>query len=340
LAKLLFVYNNQASFIRLDIEELRKGYEVTECYLGSRRFNPIRIWSQVQAHDLVFGWFASWHTYLPIHFAKLLGKPSILIVGGYDLANIPEIGYGHQRGGLKKAISRRTMAAASCLVTNSYYTQEEAERNASIPKQRVQPVYHGVPDPHGSLPPTVRSRMVLTVGNVDRGNLWRKGHEAFVRAAALATDINFVLIGAWKDGAVDYLRSIATQNVTFTGRLSDAALFDYYCKASIYVQPSLHEGFGLSVAEAMLAGCIPVTTRAGSLPEVVGDCGVYIENQEAGEMAKRIREALTLPDSLRNRARQRILDCFPLKRRQLSFDAIIDGLLHHQANVETMIAKA
>ena len=49
--------------------------------------------------DVVFGWFASWHTFFPITLAWLLRKPSVLIIGGFDTANMPDIGYGYQQGG-------------------------------------------------------------------------------------------------------------------------------------------------------------------------------------------------------------------------------------------------
>lgn len=327
LQTILFVHNGLAEFVRLDLEELRKRYQVTECYLRSRRVNPFTIWREVKRHDLVFGWFASWHTFLPLAFAKMLGKPSLLIIGGYDLANMPEIGYGHQRGGLKRWVSRRAMNYASCLVTNSRYSQGEAVRNTNLLKEQVCTVYHGVPDPFGALPKAPRARIALTVGNVDRSNLLRKGHEAFVRTAALLPDVNFVLAGAWRDDAIDHLRAIAGPNVTFTGWLTEEALRDYYRQAAVYVQASLHEGFGLSVAEAMLAGCVPVLNRVGSLPEVAGDAAIFIEGSAPEAIASAIRGALAYPESGRAGIRQRILDEFPLEKRGRLIAQLLQPLL-------------
>lgn len=324
---ILFVHNGPTHFVQLDLDELRKHYGVTECYLRSRWVNAVSIWQQVRAHDLVFGWFASWHTFLPLLFARRLGKPSLLVIGGYDVANMPDIGYGHQRGGVKKWVSRRTMRLANRLVTNSHYSQHEAARNALVPEEQVQPLYHGVRDPFSSLPPASRARMALTVGNVDRSNLQRKGHEPFVRAAALMPDVEFILAGMWKDNAIEYLRSIATPNVTFTGWLSDEKLWDYYGKAAVYVQASRHEGFGLSVAEAMLAGCIPVVTRAGALPEVTGEFGVTVAEPTPAIIAEAIEEALTRRDETRIAIRQTILDRFPMKKRGQALDRLIAQLI-------------
>ncbi len=326
MSRILFVHNGPTRFVRLDLEELRERYEVTDCYLRSRWINAFSLWQKVRTHDLIFGWFASWHTFLPLLFARISGKPSLLVIGGYDLANMPEIGYGHQRGGVKRWVSRRTMRLANSLVTNSYYSRKEAGRNALLPEENVHPVYHGVRDPFGSLPPGSRSRIALTVGNVDRANLRRKGHEPFVRAAALMPDVEFVLAGAWKDDAIDYLRSFATPNVTFTGWLSNDELCDYYRRASVYVQASLHEGFGLSVAEAMLAGCIPVVTNAGALPEVTGEFGVSIVEPAPILIAQAVEEALASGDDSRMLIRQSILERFPMKRRGQALDQLIAGL--------------
>jgi glycosyltransferase involved in cell wall biosynthesis len=326
--RILFVHNRLTHFVRLDLEELRKRYQVTESYLHSRWISPVVVWHQVKTHDLVFGWFASWHTFLPLLFAKLLHKPAVLVIGGYDIANLPEIGYGHQRGGLKKWISRRTMRYATCLITNSYYSQGEATRNASIAARQVRVVYHGVPDPFRSLPQGPRARMALTVGNIDQANLWRKGHEAFVRTAALMPDVSFVLVGLWKDDAIEHLRTIATPNVTFAGQVSDESLCNYYRRAAVYVQTSLHEGFGMSVAEAMLGGCVPVVTSAGALPEVTGDSGIVVDAPAPVVIAQAVEKALSYSEESRESIRQSILDRFPMERRGQLLEELIRPLMN------------
>jgi glycosyltransferase involved in cell wall biosynthesis len=257
-----------------------------------------------------------------------MGKPSILVIGGYDVANMPEIDYGHQRGGLKKWVSRRAMRLATRLVTNSCFSETEIRRNIGLTNGSVRAVYHGVPDRFAALPCGPKDRMALTVGNVERGNLRRKGHEPFVRTAALLPDVSFVLVGEWKDEAIDFLRDIATPNVTFTGRVTDDELNDYYRRASVYVQPSLHEGFGMSVAEAMLAGCVPVTTTAGALPEVTGECGVRINSTDLADIAKGIQTALEYSGAARASIRSRILENFPIANRGAQFAELIRPLVN------------
>ena len=286
--RVLFVHNGATSFVQLDTGLLKEHYEVGEWFARSRRIDPVRLWKAVRSHDLVFGWFASWHTFLPLLFARIQGKPSVLVTGGYDVASLPEIGYGLQRGGMAKLVSRCTLRLATRLVANSRFSRLEAQTNAGIPGERVAVIYHGIPARFGEPGNGIsrpRERMALTVGNVTRPNLSRKGLEPFVRAAALLPDVAFVLAGKWWDDSIDYLKSIASPNVEFTGRVEDRTLLDYYRRASVYVQVSKHEGFGMSLAEAMLAGCIPVVVKQGALPEVAGDCGVYAATLDAEDVS-------------------------------------------------------
>src|ERR671936_2759987 len=100
--RILYVYSRPASFVEIDLQLLRERWDVREWAQPGRYGNPVAVAREVRKSDLVFGWFASWHTFLPFAFARLLGKPSLLVTGGFDTANVPEIGYGYQRGGAAK----------------------------------------------------------------------------------------------------------------------------------------------------------------------------------------------------------------------------------------------
>jgi glycosyltransferase involved in cell wall biosynthesis len=300
-------------------------FSVSEKYLSRRRLEPLSLWKEVRTADVVFAWFASWHSFLPILYARLLGKPSILVIGGYDTANLPEIAYGLQRGGLKKWTSRATMRMADSLVTNSQFSETEARMNAGLTDRHLTVVYHGIPDTMGELTKQPRECMALTVGGVGgkSATLSRKGIEAFVRAAAFLPYVRFVVVGKWLDQSIKKLQSLASSNVEFTGWIDDLKLIDFYRRASVYVQVSRHEAFGMTVAEAMLAGCIPVVSNAGALPEVVGNCGVYCFSQEPVKVAAAIGRALESGEEVRHRARERVLEKFQPKLRAESLARIV-----------------
>ncbi|MCL4489670.1 MAG: glycosyltransferase [Chloroflexi bacterium] len=325
---ILFVHNHPARFVQIDLALLREGYAVREWCQRSRIVNVAALARALAQSDLVFGWFATWHTLMPVVLARALGRPSVLVVGGYDTANMPEIEYGNMRGGLRRFISRTTMRSASRLITNSSYTRDEAIRNAGVDSNRVSVIYHGL-ECRGHGGSEKKGNLAITIGNVDRWNLHRKGLEPFVQTARLLPDVSFAVIGAWQDRAIEDLRSIAPANVEFTGRVSDGELDDYIARARVYVQASRHEGFGMAVAEAMLGECVPVVTRAGALPEVVGNCGVYVDVPEPELVAKGVRRAFEDGDGLGSRARERVLREFPLERRRSALFSIIDETLDH-----------
>lgn len=326
--RVLFVHNYLARFIKIDRDLLTTRYSTTEYYMKSwRKIKPMDVLHQVSTHDLVFCWFASWHSVLPILYARLLGKPSVLVIGGYDIANLAQIGYGHQRGGVERWISRLTIYLAKCIITNSYYSQQEAIRNIRLTIDRVHVIYHGVIDVYGVLPMGKRERIALTIGNICKENIKRKGHELFVKTAHYLPDVKFIIVGKWQDNAIDYLRQIAPENVEFTGWLEDEPLNDLISKSSVYLQLSQHEGFGLSMAESMLAGCIPVVTRAGSIPEVVGKAGTYVSADDPVEIAEVVAELIESDDSRRSMVRQRILANFPIEKRRKALCELIERVM-------------
>jgi glycosyltransferase involved in cell wall biosynthesis len=319
--RILYVHNHLTSFVRLDLEILQSAFEVTEWAVRSHLANPLRVFRQVQVHDLVFGRFASWHTLWPLLFARILRKPSLVVTGGYDLANLPKAGYGSQRGGFKRMVANITLRLSSRLVTNSRFSLGEAITHARIPEEKLVLIPDGIADAIGSLPQKMPPPLILSVGNVEPDNLLRKGHLPFAKAAALLPELDFRLVGKIKNGTGNVLTAIAPSNLSLTGWVGDESLQAHFKRTWVYVQPSLHESFGVSVAEAMLAGCIPVVSSHGALPEVVGDAGIILKTTEPQEIAEGIRSALACTPEDRKRARQRILDEFSLEKRR---QALID----------------
>jgi glycosyltransferase involved in cell wall biosynthesis len=325
--RVLYVHSRKASFVAIDGEILAERYQVEDLYQPGRLPNLLRVIRGVLRADVVFGWFASWHTFFPITLAWLLRKPSVLVIGGFDVANMPDIGYGHQQGGLRKHASRWIFRRAGRLVTNSGYSLSEIERNTPIPRSEVTVIHHGVPDPFNGLPEDPKERSALTVGAVDRSTLVQKGQLPFAQASRELPDVRFVLAGKWLDEAVEELRAGGGENLELTGWLSDAELLDAYRRAAVYVQASRHEGFGLAVAEAMLAGCVPVVMNVTAMPEVVGDAGVLIESQRPAEVAAGVRRALELGPAAGAAARERILTAFPMERRREGILRVVEEAL-------------
>jgi glycosyltransferase involved in cell wall biosynthesis len=330
VARILLVASSPASFIELDRALLAERHEVRVRY-GKRPQRDLRaLLRDVRRADVVFGWWAHWHTLLPFTLAWLTRTPTVLVVGGFDTASLPDIGYGNQRAGWRhlprRLTSRWIIARARMLATNSRYTVSELARNAGIPPGRVTVVHHGVPDPFGAEPQEPEP-LAVTVGVVDAVNLERKGLRAFVRAAAALPEVRFAVVGPWVDGAVDELRALAGANVELAGFLAQADLEALLRRAGAYVQASRHEGFGVAVAEAMLAGAIPVVTRAGALPEVVGDAGVVVDGPTPDALAAGVREALAAGPARRRAARERVLREFTVEGRRRGVHALVECAL-------------
>lgn len=315
MARVLFVYTHRNTFITIDLEALRERFDVVEYRQPGGVPRLRELVPKLRRCDVVFGWFASWHTLAALTLARAMRRPSVLVTGGFDTASVPEIGYGNQQDRLRRWRSRATLAQADRLITNSHYLRDEIERNVGIEPERVRVVHHGIPDRFADAAGSNRPGRVLTVGVVHRWNLERKGHRAFVEAARELPEAEFVLAGRWADETIDVLRSRAGPNVRFTGFLSDADLDREFREATAYVQASWHEGFGVALAEAMLARSVPVVTTAGAIPEVVGDTGVVVPSVDGPDVAKGVMSALELPAEAGERARERVLRHFPVEAR-------------------------
>ncbi|MBI4307951.1 MAG: glycosyltransferase [Chloroflexi bacterium] len=276
--------------------------------------------------DIAFCWFAKLDAFLTVLLARSMGKKSIVVTAGDDVARWTVNGrpYGVCAHPLKRWFPRTTCRLTDRVLAVSHFNMEEALRNARAPQKRTMLVYHGFDASLFRRPETEhKDGSVIVVSQIIWENVYRKGLKLFVESARHLPEVPFSVVGMTDDDSIDYLKSIAPPNVRFPGARYDRDLVQAFAKASVVVQASEWESFGASVAEGMLCECVPVVTRVTALPEVVGDCGVYVDRREPQGLAAAIAESLQWPE-LGLRARQRIVECFPLEKRRQALLQIVE----------------
>jgi glycosyltransferase involved in cell wall biosynthesis len=152
-----------------------------------------------------------------------------------------------------------------------------------------------------------RRPYVLFVGTLEP----RKNVPLLLDAFALLrreVDAQLLLVGprGWLDEPIiaAHARSGVGEAARFLGRLGEEDLALLYSHAGVFVLPSLYEGFGLPVLEAMACGAPVVCSNAGPLPEVAGDAAVLLKPEDPLAWAVALRDVLTSPrtaDELRRR---------------------------------------
>jgi len=197
-------------------------------------------------------------------------------------------------------MQKRVARTLSHVLTVSRCAREDISRDFGIPRNRFRIVPNGIDtDRFHPLPGVARDANRIIVTNSADTPL--KGLTYLLQAVAQLRrrrPIRLVVIGQPKpDGAIARLvrkMELAPQ-VTFTGRISQAAFVRQYARARIAVVPSVYEGFGLPAGEAMACGVPVIATTGGALPEVVGDAGVLVPPRDAGALSAAIEDLLDNP---------------------------------------------
>lgn len=211
---------------------------------------------------------------------------------------------------------RQALLRADLLLTVSEFSRAEMVRVLGISPERIRvvkeaadPRFRTIPDvPLGAdLEERIGllSRFLLYVGSVEP----RKNLITLIRAyATLDPDTPPLVIAGgsgWKNSEIyaEVEQRGLSERIRFTGFVSDAELVALYNRAELFLFPTIYEGFGLPVIEAMACGCPVITTRVSSIPEVGGDAVVYCDDPtNVEELAKAIRSTLADPDLLRRLA--------------------------------------
>ncbi len=226
-------------------------------------------------------------------------KPYVVTVHDIGPLTHPEF-FSNTHPWIMKRALKQAVRKADAFICVSQATADELESYVGrhIAK-RLHVIHEGVSSLFFEKPnlASLSSIPGLTVGTVPfivmAGKISpRKNVVRVIQAFAKLLDSlphHLVLVGGNGWDAEDVLKNIEhpalAQRVHLLGYVSDEQLHALYGSASLYVHPSLYEGFGLPVLEAMAAGCPVVTSHLSSLPEVAGEAALLVDPTDVNAIA-------------------------------------------------------
>jgi glycosyltransferase involved in cell wall biosynthesis len=200
------------------------------------------------------------------------------------------------------AQARSAAQRSDLIIAVSAFTALQIRDLLNVEPSRIRVVHHGVSPPSvsSSIP---RENMVLFTGSLQRRKNVLRLMQAFERAAP--PNWRLVLAGATGFGAEEILHSASqNQRVFVTGYISSNELESLYSRAAVFAFPSLDEGFGMPVLDAMARGVPVLTSDKSALPEVAGDAALLVDPLSVDSIEEGLKKLIE-NDSLRAQLSQR-----------------------------------
>jgi glycosyltransferase involved in cell wall biosynthesis len=244
------------------------------------------------------------------------------------------------------AVARWTMERSSVrrachIIMPSIATQREFIEHYRVDPARTTLVYPGIDTRRfDALPTRGEARQLLGLPTDMPVLLYvgfstpRKGVEYLAQALTrMKTPAYLMMVGKWEvHYQVQFLGALgdARPRVRVTGYVADADLPVYFAAADVFVFPTLLEGFGIPLVEAMASGLPVVTTTGGSAGEVVGAAGLVVPHGDSAALASALDRVLVEPDlahRLRRAGRERACTLFDEHRFAADIEAVYRRVL-------------
>lgn len=340
---ILYIAPKRSSFVNNDIKILQEEYNVLT-YIknwGQKINTPFLFFNQFyfilknskKISQIIIS-FAGYWSLIPVILGKIFRIPTYIIINGTDAVAFEEINYGNLRKPLlrnfiylsyKWAYKLLPVSKSLMYVKNTYYSSKAIEQGVlAYFKDVTTPfkvIANGIDIESWRLSGIVKreSKSFMTV--MGEGQEQVKGISLFVQLAFEFPNSKFSIVG------VDSVSFETPENLVCLGRKKQKELIEIYHAHKFYMQLSNFEGFGVSLCEAMLCGCVPIVSNVNAMPEIVGDSGFIINSREdILEAVKTLRNAIydTLSKENSNKSVLRIENKFSLNSRKEKLFSILN----------------
>ncbi|WP_319500561.1 glycosyltransferase [uncultured Draconibacterium sp.] len=285
--KIVFIYSPWSTFIKTDYDILASKYEVVKYqfkpqkglikvglqFLKQLLFLAFNIWR----FDILYIWFGDYHSFLPVLFSKVFKKKSFVVIGGYDVANLPEINYGSLSRPLRKKLTLFSFRHASLCLPVVEGLEEKLKQ--VCPKAKSKTIHTGYQFQLNEKLDfdATREKIVLTVSITENYQRYMvKGLDRFKELAKKLPEYKFIVVGV-KEVAKSLFEPIP-KNLILYPPVEQNKLISFYKQASYYAQFSRSEGLPNALCEAMLYGCIPLGMEVGGITTAIDRFGLSMDN--------------------------------------------------------------
>ncbi|TET54003.1 MAG: glycosyltransferase family 1 protein, partial [Actinobacteria bacterium] len=234
-------------------------------------------------------------------------KPSVLTVQDLAFLRYPEF-YTWKNKTYMKSVASFSIKNADALITTSENTRKDLIDLLMVKEDKIFVIYPGVDSIFKPASAQDKEKVkkkfglpqnyILAVGTLEP----RKNLSCLLKAFALLkkkSDFDFKLVIVGEEGWLykrifnDIKKQDLEKETIFTGFIQDKDLPAIYSGASVFVYPSLYEGFGLPALEAMACGTPVVCSNTSSLPEVVGKAALKANPEKPEEFANAISKIVS-----------------------------------------------
>lgn len=281
-----FVCPSLSSFVKNDIEIFSKINVVKINCLNwaNKKYTPFYFLYQffdilfrIRSIDFFVISFAGYHSFLPVFFSKIFKKKVFIIQNGTESVAIKELNYGSL---LKRNLAffcKYSMKNAtelwpvseSLIKGSNIFLQREISYGISVSMPKINFNFSVIPNgfninkwPNLGLEREDKS-IITVISNSSQFEL--KGIDLITEFVKLNPSYRLTIVGINKlDKFEEY------DNILFTGKVDQQKLVELFSTTKYYFQLSAFEGFGCSLCEAMLSGCIPIGSNVNEIPKIIG----------------------------------------------------------------------
>ncbi len=347
MPKILYFYTRLSSFVQKDIDILSPAFDIEEFEFNAvpKSRTPFLFIKQlnfllfnIRKSDIIICQFGGYHSLLPVLFAKLARKPSLIITGGTDCVSFPSINYGNFHKKYLGLFTKWSYNLASHIspVHESLLLRDYTYQDDDYPQQGLLFFCKGLRTPstviyNGYDPKKwfrnsekIANTFLTVAAGIEPFTLKLKGIDMILEVAVRLPESHFTIIGV-PNG---YPLNVKSKNVTTVPQVKNAELIDYYSRNEFYLQLSMSEGFPNALSEAMLCECIPIVSNVGSMAEIVGESGFILKRRDLNLFQSEIEGALkSNKKNLAAEARKRIANNYSEERRKSELHNLVKDLL-------------